>query len=285
MSEPIIVGTDGSESADRAVQWAAEEAVRRGRPLHILCAEEPWAYSIPLYYGADGTGSLTDLNRGILTAAEKLARDRRPELRITSEMVAEPTVHALCERSARAFEIVVGHRGLGGFGSMVLGSVGLRTAQHASAPVVIVRGEARPLQGEVAVGIEVGEESTALEHAFEAAAARGARLRVVHAWQIPDRLLQAGARIDERQLEEAIRWQLIEAHAPFRKRFPGVEVVEEAPQDHPVAALEHISREVDLVVVGAHERKPVPSLQLGSVSHGVVHHAHCPVVVARKASS
>ena len=36
VSMPIVVGTDGSEQAGRAVEWAACEAVRRGAALRIV---------------------------------------------------------------------------------------------------------------------------------------------------------------------------------------------------------------------------------------------------------
>ncbi|MFG2006243.1 universal stress protein [Spirillospora sp. NPDC048911] len=285
MTEPIIVGTDGSAPADRAVRWAADEAARRDRPLHIVHTEERWPYDIPLYPVPGERISLTEMGRGVLVAAEKLAREQRPDLHVTTELVAQPTVTALCERSTEAFEIVLGHRGLGGFTAMLLGSVGLRTAEHSSAPVVIVRGEPASDHREVAVGVDLTEGSSALAYAFETAAVRGARLRVVHAWQVPDRLLEHGGRLELKQLEEQLRWKVIEAHAPYRKLFPEVEVVEELPQDHPVAALEQISREVDLVVVGAHDRKALPSLRLGSTSHGIVHHAHCPVAITRQTTT
>jgi nucleotide-binding universal stress UspA family protein len=41
--------------------------------------------------------------------------------------------------------------------------------------------------------------------------------------------------------------------------------------------------EADLIVIGAHGRGRVKRLVLGSVSTGVVHKAHCPVLVVREA--
>ena len=48
---------------------------------------------------------------------------------------------------------------------------------------------------------------------------------------------------------------------------------------HPAEALLDVSREADLLVVGARGRGGFSELMLGSVSHSVVLHAVCPVVV------
>ncbi|KAB2352591.1 universal stress protein [Actinomadura rudentiformis] len=277
MTEPIIVGADGSRHADRAVEWAADEAARRNRSLHIVHTVARRPYDIPLYPPRDEREAEARAGQQVIDAAEKLAGARQPGVHVTSEVVAAGTVPVLCDRSARAFETVVGHRGLGGFASLLLGSVGLRMAERAAGPVVIVRGETG--RSEVAVGIGDAGDSAALEYAFEAASLRGARLRVVRAYQIPDRLQRSGEPISLRELEESVRWQVIEAHAPWRRRFPDVDVVEEIIRDHPVAALAEVSRQVGLLVVGSHAGLHAP--RLGSVSHGIVHHSHCPVAVAR----
>ncbi|MFG2006830.1 universal stress protein [Spirillospora sp. NPDC048911] len=282
MTEPIIVGADGSRYADRAVEWAADEAARRSRPLHIVHTVARRPYDIPLYPPQGELEAEARAGQQVIVAAEKLADARQPGVLVTSEVISAGIVPVLCDRSARAFETVVGHRGLGGFASLLLGSVGLRMAEQATGPVVIVRGgTGRP---DVAVGIGSADDSAALEYAFEAAALRGTRLRVIRAYQVPDRPQPGGEVTDLRGLEESVRWQVIEAHAPWRRRFPDVEVVEDVIRDHPVAALTEISRQVGLLVVGNHGGGfHLP--RLGSVSHGIVHHSHCPVVVARAPSS
>jgi nucleotide-binding universal stress UspA family protein len=47
----------------------------------------------------------------------------------------------------------------------------------------------------------------------------------------------------------------------------------------PVPALVHLSHDAEMVVVGCHGRSAVDRVLLGSVSTGLVHHAHCPVAV------
>jgi nucleotide-binding universal stress UspA family protein len=279
MSDPIIVGADGSVPSERAVAWAADEAARHGLPLRIVHAVEEWPFDVPLTTATGERRSLSREGTEVLAGAERVAHTRRPEVPVSVEMSSARTVRVLAEHSEKAFELVVGHRGLGGFSGLVLGSVGLGAVRHAACPVVVVRGEPADDHGEIAVGVGLGDDSAALEYAFRAATARKAKLRVVHAWPFPKALDEPGASADVRRIEERARWRVIEAHAPMRKRFPAVEVVEDIVQDNPAAALVAASRDVDLVIAGSHARGGLTAARSRAVTHALIHHAHCPVAV------
>ncbi|MGV9384600.1 universal stress protein [Nonomuraea sp. NPDC003707] len=64
-------------------------------------------------------------------------------------------------------------------------------------------------------------------------------------------------------------------------RAPRVEVTESGFRGNPIAALCETSARADLVVVGSRGRGVIRSAMLGSVSHGVLHYASCPVAVVR----
>lgn len=279
MPERIVVGTDGSEGADLAVDWAADEAARRGRPLHIVHAVEVWPYAFgaPLYAPLHIDDYVATSGRKAVLDAKRRILNDRPDLKVTTAVVADAVPVVLRQEAEEAYELVLGSRGLGGFRGMLLGSNGLRLAGHLPVPVVIVRG---PGDGEeIVVGVDLlrGMEAT-LEYAFDAALLHGARLRVVHAWQLPPSMQPTVTAADRAQTREELGKSLAGIVAPWRTRHPGVEVVEELPCEQPVAALADAARNARLLVVGAHRhRRPLPAL--GAVGHGAVHHAPCPIAV------
>ena len=68
---------------------------------------------------------------------------------------------------------------------------------------------------------------------------------------------------------------------PWRSRYPEVPMVEDVRCVQPVEALAGASDHSDLIVVGSHGRGAIRTMVLGSVSRGVLHHAHCAVAVVR----
>jgi nucleotide-binding universal stress UspA family protein len=142
----IVVGIDGSEGSERALEFAAKEALLRKRGLRIVAA---WHVPAPVY-AAGGfmvpTLPATDFEDSMRVAAEReasAAMERHPG--IVSELVVceGNAAAALLEQSADAEMLVVGSRGLGGFAGLLLGSVGHQCAQHAHCPVVIIPAEGR----------------------------------------------------------------------------------------------------------------------------------------------
>lgn len=275
-SLPVVVGVDGSAPAHDALRWAADEAGRRGRPLRIVHAVEPWSHAIPFYPAPMVIESMEDAGREILEKAAGQVREWRPGIGVTTALVPDTAAAALRREAESAYEVVVGHRGLGGFTSLLIGSTGLHTAGYAPGAVVVVRGGDRAEEGEVVAGVDLSKHSdAALEYAFDAAAVRGARLRVVHAWCPPEGRY---AVVGVAELAEAAVRTVRAVLSPWRTRHPGVEVIARTVRGHPVKTLTDASAEADLVVVAASGHG---GARLGSVSHGLIHHAGCPVAVVR----
>jgi nucleotide-binding universal stress UspA family protein len=82
-------------------------------------------------------------------------------------------------------------------------------------------------------------------------------------------------------IEADEREVLAERLAGWGAKYPDVRVQRVVVREHPAHALVEQSARAQLVVVGSRGRGGVAGLVLGSVSHAVLHRAHCPVVVVR----
>ncbi len=279
MRSPVVVGTDGSPCAETAIEWAAAEAARRDRKLHILYAAMTRDYGLA-YYRECGEGQwLTKTGNAILARATELAAKIAPDLTVTTELAFASPGAALRAQENRAAAIVVGHRGLGGFVGLLLGSTSLTLAGRTRCPLIVVRGAAGGEQREVLAGVELsdGGADGVLGYAFEAAKLRNAWVRVVHTWNVPPAQFNAAFPVTVREALAAAQDRLADVVAPWRARYPELRVVEEAPPGRPVAELIERSERADLLVVGSHRKGGGP--HFGSVGHGVIHHAACPVAV------
>jgi hypothetical protein len=74
---------------------------------------------------------------------------------------------------------------------------------------------------------------------------------------------------------------LEEAVNEVGKEHPDVAIDARVVHGFPARVLPEMARDADLLVVGSHGRGALTEMLLGSVSHGCVHHAPCPVVVVR----
>ncbi|MER5418996.1 universal stress protein [Streptosporangium roseum] len=283
MTAHVAVGVDGSPSSQAAVEWAADDAVRRGCALRIVHVCEPWIYDIPLQTPPGFRDSMSESCQGVLAEAAALARERVPGIEGDTVLETGRPVEILRREAQDAEQIVLGSRGRGGFTGLLLGSVSLALAGHVAAPVVVVRGDQERIHGEVVVGFDgSAHAAAALEYAFEEAARRGARLHAIHTWQMP--VVGQGATLYTPLFEEisaAGRRIAADALTPWREKYPQVEVKETAVCGHPVAVVCEASEAADLAVVGSRGLGRLGSAVLGSVSHGVLHHARCPVAVVR----
>ncbi len=143
----------------------------------------------------------------------------------------------------------------------------------------------------IVVGVDGSEcARAALEYAAREAGLRGARLRVICAWEIPPVVYAGGfaPALDQPTLDgfsDGAETVVREAVAAARGLQSAVECDGKAVQGQPAEVLLEESRDADLIVVGNRGHGGFASLLLGSVSHQVVHHASCPVTVVREANS
>ncbi|WP_214105552.1 universal stress protein [Acrocarpospora catenulata] len=121
-------------------------------------------------------------------------------------------------------------------------------------------------RAEIVVGLDGSPVSErVLAYTFEQARHRKCTVRAVHAW------------LDRREPVHIEQEHL----APWRARYPEIEVIEDIRREHPVGALVSASRGANLLVVGARQGASGSSARLGSVARGVLDNARCPVAVVR----
>ena len=143
--QKIVVGVDGSKQSREALHWAVEEAGARGAAvvaLHAYVVEPPAPDASPAP-PFDLPALVTELHEGAVTfvmeVVEQVVGDTPVD--VAPMAVEADPVKALLDASRDADLLVVGSHGVG-VSSLLLGSVSLECAQHASCPVVIHRGSA-----------------------------------------------------------------------------------------------------------------------------------------------
>jgi nucleotide-binding universal stress UspA family protein len=139
----------------------------------------------------------------------------------------------------------------------------------------------------IVVGVDGSEcARAALEFALQEAALRKARLRIVCAWEIPPAIYGGGfaPTLDQSTVDDfrvGAEKVVKESVAVVRELEPAIECEGKVGEGQPAEVLLEEAGDADLIVVGNRGHGGFTSLMLGSVSHQVVQHAHCPVTVVR----
>jgi nucleotide-binding universal stress UspA family protein len=142
----IVVGTDGSSTADRAVDVAGDLARLSGAQVHVVTAYRPVRAAAMAGVSASGGAVLPAwLGDDERVAAEEVVRRARERLEgngIAVRSVArlgEPADALLAvAEELDADLLVIGNRGISGVRRYLLGNVADRVAHHAPCSVHIV---------------------------------------------------------------------------------------------------------------------------------------------------
>lgn len=139
--DTIVVGVDGSAGSRAALQFAADEAVRRGGA--VLRAVSAWQYPYIALAPAPLGGAVAPAPE-MQAAAEEALESVLAEFAVPAGVTVERVVregsaaHVLLEEAADATLLVVGARGHGGFTGLLLGSVATQCVNHARVPTAVI---------------------------------------------------------------------------------------------------------------------------------------------------
>lgn len=135
-TKPIVVGIDGTPASERALEWALDEAVVRGCPLHVVNA---WTFEALTDWTETTEQRVLAESEALIDKAIQATSQQREELpEIVRKSVRGDAAETLERASEGAAMLVVashtGHR----IRQIVLGSTSMHVVRHSHAPVVVI---------------------------------------------------------------------------------------------------------------------------------------------------
>ena len=274
--ETVVVGDDGRWRSRRAVDFAAEEARRRGLPLTVLTVSEPVSHReawLPAPRRARHHVVRQLDHRQHMTSGTPAAP---PGVPVHDLVLLDPSDDDLARCLSGAALLVVGAHGGHGRRAFGLGSTSGRLLHASSCPLVVVpeevpaRSSGQPVR--VVAGVDDGPSDTLVLRAAAAEAGRrGASLQVVHAYarragESGEVALFVARAVVDRQLELAAL-------------DPRLRVTKVLTPEPAASALVHQAASAALLVIGPRAPIALVGLVNGSVSRQVLDVVPCPVLL------
>ena len=261
----ILVGIDGSHSADRALGWAIGAARQTGAELVLVGAVE----------GDDVAAAERSMAREWAMPAERAGQPFRTMIRQADPRQLLPEIAA-----AEGVDLVVvgaGHERW--FPALHLGSASHYLAHHLDRPLAIVPAEGGEFDAQrLVVGLDGSPGSVAAcKWAASTARASGGTVTAVHAWQ------RSGSHSHNVALALNCQKDALTAVTVWAQplRDAGVFGQAQAIESHPADALTKALAESDsrLLVIGTRGAGGFRELRLGSAALRVIQVVQAPTVL------
>jgi nucleotide-binding universal stress UspA family protein len=145
----IVVGIDGSDHSQRALEWAAREAGLRRASLTVLTVHQAavagWT-GTPLVYPVSDGSTAEEARELAQRETDKVIAgiSGRHPVEVTVRAVNGVPGEELVRATNGAEMLVVGSRGAGGLARALMGSVSTYVTHHAKCPVVVIPDDDRP---------------------------------------------------------------------------------------------------------------------------------------------
>jgi nucleotide-binding universal stress UspA family protein len=277
----VAVGV-GLDDATAAITWAAAEACRSHRPLHLVHALRVSAAEA---YAAVYQGAFEAADERLQEALAQARLLVDGQVPVTAERIDDGWLtFQLTEHMADAAMVVLQHRRMGRWQRLVAGSTVAGVAARCPVPVVSVPEGWTPTETTdpvVSVGVQDQEDAAPLiRQALRMAAEGEARVVVIHAWWLYGGYdsVVADEKFCERREREAME-QIMPGLELARRDFPAVPLTLDVQHATPVTALLDAATDSQLVVLGRrHHRLPIGS-HLGPVTRSVLRDSGGPVLV------
>lgn len=278
----IVVGVDGTDQALDAIALAAALAAAWDADV-VVANVYPWDWGGPRWGLPFEQAAREDAEAIVASAAARLARPHR--LLLVASTSAPAGLHGIVE-DEQADLLVLGSSHRGRVGRVLLGEVAERVVIGLPCALAVApRGYAdREVRGlrHVGVAYDASPESRAALRWGEALAEQaGASLTLYRALQFPHVAFpEAAVEVDEEALFDALgRRQKQELEDALAQVPPALTPHAELVEGPTAATLAAAAESEDVVVTGSRGYGRLGATFLGSTSHGLLHHARCPVIV------
>jgi nucleotide-binding universal stress UspA family protein len=279
-ADSVVVGFDDSRYSRRALDVAAEAAMRRAVPLVVLQLTAP----APIWdeLGDLSRRRISESQRTVTTrapAAQQLA-ERYPELAFLEVCAGRADADAVRTLGQVAQLLVLGQRGARGQRCLSMGSTSADIARAFSCPLLVVHDGYQCLPrpdtdvgqwGRVVAGIDGhGDSAAVLAVAWREADLRSQPLVVVHSSPSGHGRDHATANV----------WHALRSVRSGVGGGSATPMVVVSDKDPVHALVDHVSS-LDLVVVGTRGAGRLSGLVQGSTSRAVLGMAPCDVLVVQ----
>ncbi len=285
----ILLAVDGSDHSYDAVR--AVECLTPAHPLTVV-----YALNLPrMAYPTLGPNLDKELSMTVEEAMKEEAESvvnraasllpphhGTTEKRIVEGKPAEAILAAADDMKADL--IVMGARGMGQLREHVIGSVSHRVMSHASCPVFAIKSPIRHLQRMLVPIADEEDGQGVVDFLSKNPFRERPEVTVVHVVPFSEPIWPVGAMIPEGFRKDMMSYgkeitnKVVEKLGPLGYTARGLAVL-----GSPASAIaqEASASECDLILMRSHARAGISRFLLGSVSHGVVHHTGCSILILR----
>lgn len=291
----IVWANDGSVEAKKALELAVSIARPYGAAIHGV-----YVSMVPQDIAFSLSKSVTDeLYQWMLKAEDRYASDMEE---VSKSLGPEPLDFDWQVRKGKPSEqivefaaevaadlIVMGNKGVGLIGQLLVGSTTLNTLKISHVPVLGVHDNSRPPEiRKILVPVDMGQSlDNSLDMALPLAAKLGATVDVLYvfrldayAFEIPVNILESMVESSSTELKSSVKGAVERAGLTPN----GITVEEHVLHGvNPVVCITDFAEdnEIDLIVLSTHGRKGVQRFFLGSVTEMVLQRTDRQVLVLK----